>query len=51
MTHAMLLRDGEAIATGQVDAVLTPDSLSECFGLALGVERRADGRFSAWARR
>lgn len=51
MTHAMLLRDGEAIAAGHVDDVLTAESLSECFGLPLGAERRADGRFSAWARR
>ncbi len=51
MTHALLLRDGEAIAVGTLDAVLTAESLSECFGLGLVVERRADGRFSAWARR
>ncbi len=51
MTHALLLRDGEAIAVGTLDAVLTADALSDCFGLALRVERRTDGRFTAWASR
>lgn len=50
MTHALLLRDGEALAAGPLDEVLTSTSLSECFSLPLVLERRADGRFSAWAR-
>ncbi|MGI9645300.1 MAG: ABC transporter ATP-binding protein [Ilumatobacteraceae bacterium] len=49
LTHAMLLRDGDAIAHGPVDEVLTADSLSQCFGVSLQLQRRADGRFSAWA--
>lgn len=51
MTHALLLREGRAIAEGPIDDVLTSESLSECFGIALDLERRADGRLSAWARR
>jgi iron complex transport system ATP-binding protein len=50
LTHALLLRDGEAIAQGALDDVLTSESLSDCFGLALTLERRPDGRLSAWAR-
>ncbi len=49
MTHALLLRDGEAVACGPLEAVLTADALSACFDLPLGLERRPDGRFSAWA--
>jgi iron complex transport system ATP-binding protein len=51
ITHAMLLRDGRSIAQGPIDDVLTRAALSECFGLALELERRPDGRLSAWARR
>ena len=49
MTHAMCLRDGASIAAGPIDSVLTDQTLSTCFGLTLHLERRADGRFSAWA--
>jgi iron complex transport system ATP-binding protein len=51
MTHALLLRDGNSIAQGSIDDVLSSESLSECFGLPLVLERRADGRLSAWSRR
>ena len=51
MTHAMLLREGKVLTTGAIDTVLTSESLSECFGLALTVERRSDGRLTAWSRR
>ena len=49
-THALLLRAGEAIAQGPIDDVLDAEALSACFGLPLALERRADGRLSAWAR-
>jgi iron complex transport system ATP-binding protein len=49
LTHAMLLRGGTTLAQGPLDAVLTEDRLSECFGVPLHLERRGDGRFSAWA--
>lgn len=50
ITHAMLMRDGGVLASGPLDDTLTAEALSECFGLALVVERRRSGRFSAWAR-
>lgn len=51
MTHVLLLRDGVSVAQGPIGEVLTSDALSECFGLPLELERRPDGRLSAWARR
>jgi iron complex transport system ATP-binding protein len=51
MTHALLLRAGCSIAQGPIDDVLSSESLSECFGMPLVLERRADGRLSAWSRR
>ena len=48
MTHALLLRDGRVVAAGPVEQALTADTLSDCFGIPLHVERR-DGRFSARA--
>jgi iron complex transport system ATP-binding protein len=49
LTHAMLLRDGRTLAQGALAEVLTEEHLSECFGVRLHLERRGDGRFSAWA--
>jgi iron complex transport system ATP-binding protein len=51
MTHALLLRDGRSIAQGPIDDVLSSETLTECFGLPLVLERRDDGRLSAWSRR
>jgi len=48
ITHVMMLRDGAVIAKGALDDCLTSDLLSRCFGLPLQLERRPDGRFSAW---
>ncbi len=48
-THALLLREGRIVAAGQVDDIVTDDSLSECFGLALTVSRNG-ARWSARAR-
>ena len=48
MTHVLMLRDGHAFAKGPLHPTLTNDTLSECFGLPLELERRADGRLSAW---
>ena len=48
MTHVLMLRDGHAIAKGALDDELTSESLSACFGQPLQLERRADGRLSAW---
>ncbi|MET0144578.1 MAG: ATP-binding cassette domain-containing protein [Ilumatobacteraceae bacterium] len=50
-THVFMMRAGRVLATGPIDDVLTAGALSECFGLDLTLDRRANGRFSAWARR
>jgi iron complex transport system ATP-binding protein len=50
MTHAVLLRAGRVLAQGLIGNVLDAAVLSACFGLALCLERRPDGRLSAWAR-
>jgi iron complex transport system ATP-binding protein len=50
-THALMLRNGRAIAQGELDVTLTAAALSECFDMPLALERRPDGRFSAWAQR
>ena len=47
-THGLLLKNGEAMACGPIDEILTKDSLSECFGLQLELENR-DGRWLSWA--
>jgi iron complex transport system ATP-binding protein len=44
--HALLLRDGEVVASGPADDVLTDANLSDTFGLKLALER-TDGRFTA----
>lgn len=49
MTHVLMLRDGVVVARGPIEATLTAETLSACFGLPLELERRSDGRFSAWA--
>lgn len=51
MTHAMLLRDGQVLRAGPFDDVMTSDALSECFAMPLALERRPDGRLTAWSRR
>ncbi len=51
MTHVLLLRRGEVVARGPLEGTLTAEALSECFELPLDLERRPDGRLSAWARR
>jgi iron complex transport system ATP-binding protein len=47
-THAALLRDGLLVASGDAEAVLTPDLLQDCFGIAMEVGRRG-GRWWATA--
>ena len=51
MTHVLMLRDGKVAASGPIDRTLTSASLSECFAMPLTLERRDDGRFSAWSPR
>ena len=47
--HGLLLRDGCVLVSGAIEDVLTSESLSDCFGLAVTLERRG-GRWSAFAR-
>jgi len=47
--HVLLLRHGVALAQGPIDTTLTSESLSECFEMPLRLERRDNGRYSAWA--
>ena len=47
-THALLLRDGRDISSGPLGEVLTSETLSECFRMPLRLERRGDGRLTAW---
>lgn len=47
-SHALLLREGLAVASGPADEVLRDGALSACYGLAVRVERRG-GRFTARA--
>lgn len=51
LTHAMLLREGRVLAAGDVAEVVTAERLTACFGLEICIERRANGRFSAWSPR
>ncbi|MEU7741760.1 ATP-binding cassette domain-containing protein [Nonomuraea sp. NPDC049158] len=47
-THALLLREGECMASGPVDEVLTTDLVSKCFDHPVRISR-VDGRWSARA--
>lgn len=49
MTHVLMLRDGEVVGAGPIGTVLNSDTLTACFGMPLLLERRPDGRFSAWS--
>ena len=49
-THALLMRDGRAVAQGDIETVLTETALADCLGLPVRLERRG-GRWSAWAER
>lgn len=47
-THALLLNDGEVVSVGEIDSVLTPENLSNAYGLPISVTRDG-GRFFARA--
>jgi iron complex transport system ATP-binding protein len=47
--HVLLLRDGRPVAQGAIDDVFDGAALSACFDMPLALERRPDGRFTAWA--
>ena len=46
-THVLLLSNGRLLACGPLEETLTAERLSECFGVALKLERR-NGRWVAW---
>ena len=48
-SHALLLREGQVVASGLMDDVLTDENLSATFGLPLSVQKRR-GRYTAWLR-
>jgi iron complex transport system ATP-binding protein len=50
-THAALLRDGRLVAAGRVEDVLTPDALSDVFGMPIEVGRRGRRWWAAAAGR
>lgn len=47
-THALLINSGTVVAQGQIDSILTSDSLSETYGFGLQVTKVA-GRFQVRA--
>lgn len=48
-THVLLMRDGKAVAQGPIADVLTPESLTETFGIPIALAS-AGGRYAARAR-
>lgn len=48
-THVLLMRDGNVLASGPLDATLTEENLTACFGLPVVLERHAE-RWSARGR-
>jgi iron complex transport system ATP-binding protein len=48
LTHALVLKDGAVLAAGPMAETLTPDILSQAFGLPLKVEKTKGGRWLAF---
>ena len=48
VTHVAMMSAGRVAIQGPIDEVLTAERLGECFATPLHLERRDDGRFSAW---
>ena len=49
VTHAGIMSHGRLTTTGLVEDIVTGAVLRDCCGLTLHVERRSNGRFSAWS--
>lgn len=47
MTHVLMLKSGCTLVSGPIDDCLDSQTLSECFGVDLHLERRTNGRYSA----
>jgi iron complex transport system ATP-binding protein len=48
ITHALLLKDGRAVAAGPIGESLTAENLTETFGVPVVLEEH-DGRYAARA--
>jgi iron complex transport system ATP-binding protein len=48
-THCALMHEGKILSQGLIHDTLTSEALSECFQLPLTVERRPNGRLSAYS--
>jgi iron complex transport system ATP-binding protein len=48
-SHALLLKDGEVVASGDVNQVITDENLTSAYGLPISVQSQ-NGRFFARAR-
>jgi iron complex transport system ATP-binding protein len=48
-THALLLKDGAPVASGEIGNVITDENLSAAYGLAIDVQSQ-NGRYFARAR-
>jgi len=47
--HALVLHQGKILSAGGSVETITDEVLSKAFGLSLRVDRRPNGRFTAWA--
>jgi iron complex transport system ATP-binding protein len=47
-THALLLREGETVAVGEIDSVITSTNLSNAYGLSISMTKDG-GRYFARA--
>ena len=48
-SHALLLKDGDVVASGDVNQVITDENLTSAYGLPISVQSQ-NGRFFARAR-
>jgi iron complex transport system ATP-binding protein len=48
-THGLLLRHGSVVAQGPLEAVMTPENLTNTFGVPLSLDRSSEGRWYARA--
>lgn len=49
-THILMMREGQVVAAGEIEATLTEENLEATYSMPLAL-RREGGRFSAFARR
>lgn len=49
MTHVLMLKSGRVLVSGPIESCLNETALSECFDVPLRLEKRPNGRYSAWS--